>query len=426
MYGDGGGLWLQVTSNGAGKSWLFRWTEPGTRIGKVMGLGPVHTIKLDKARVKARECRELLMEGKDPKAERDGAKLDQLHAKGLAKTFGEVLDEFFDAMIAPLSRDRQKNFRYMMKNYVRPKIGGLPIQKIDTNVILDDSGVGLRKLWLEKNRTAREVRSFLERTFSLAITNGYYRGKNPAAWKDHLKNSLGRSEAIHTVTHRASLPYKDIGLFMAYLRAWKDTSNRGHGHTAMALLIEFIILTGVRTKEARLATWDQIDTKRMIWTVPTGRKGNTKRKDERQVAREIPVTAPMLTVLEEMQRRRTDKDDPKALVFPSPLGGPHNEGSCAQFMQHTLKWEIYINVHGFRSTLRDWCRANEYPSHLWDIQVDHVLGDRTSQSYGPDPMIEQRRRMMAAWGEYCARPAPVPGITNVAQIKEARKRRRAS
>jgi hypothetical protein len=41
-------------------------------------------------------------------------------------------------------------------------------------------------------------------------------------------------------------------------------------------------------------------------------------------------------------------------------------------------------------------------------------------------MIEQRRQMMAAWNEYCARPAPVPGITNVAQIKEARKRRRAA
>jgi hypothetical protein len=102
--------------------------------------------------------------------------------------------------------------------------------------------------------------------------------------------------------------------------------------------------------------------------VPTGRKGNTKRKDERQVAREIPITAPMLAVIEEMRRRGIDQSL-KALVFPSPHGGPHSEGGCSQFMQRTLSWESYINVHGFRSTLRDWCRANEYPSHLWTFRL---------------------------------------------------------
>jgi integrase len=423
-YGDGGNLWLQVTNNGAGKSWVLRWTEPVTGRERSMGLGSANTYDLEEAREKARECRKLLDAGKDPKVERDGVRLDQLHAKGLVKTVNQVRDEFFDQMIAPLSRDRHKNFQYMMKNYVRPKIGDMPIEKIDTNTILDDTGVGLRKLWTEKNRTAREVRSFLERIFSLAITNGYYtRGKNPAAWKDHLKNSLGRSSNIHTVTHHPSLPYKDVPRLWAYLQNWEDPSNRRRGRTALVLLIQFIILTCVRTNEARLATWDQIDTERMIWTVPTGRKGNTKRKDERQVAREIPITPLMQAVLDEMRKKGIDQS-PKAFVFPSPTnphGGPHNQGSCAQFVQQTLKWETLFHMHGFRSTLRDWCRANGYSPHLWEIQVDHQLGDKTSQSYGHDPMFEQRRQMMTAWGEYCARP--VPPATNVAQINEARKRR---
>jgi hypothetical protein len=74
MYGDGGNLWLQVTNNGVGKSWIFRWTERGTGRERNMGLGPLHTVDLDRARELAKGYRLMLLEGKDPKAERDNAK----------------------------------------------------------------------------------------------------------------------------------------------------------------------------------------------------------------------------------------------------------------------------------------------------------------------------------------------------------------
>jgi Arm DNA-binding domain len=82
MYGDGGNLWLSVTNDGSGKSWVFRWTVPGTRRERVMGLGPAHTVDLDEAREKARECRKLLLAGKDPLIERDSARLDREHRGG--------------------------------------------------------------------------------------------------------------------------------------------------------------------------------------------------------------------------------------------------------------------------------------------------------------------------------------------------------
>ena len=59
-YGDGNGLWLQVV-NARNRSLLFRWQRGGRE--KTMGLGPVHTLTLDEAREKARECRKLLLEG---------------------------------------------------------------------------------------------------------------------------------------------------------------------------------------------------------------------------------------------------------------------------------------------------------------------------------------------------------------------------
>jgi hypothetical protein len=179
MYGDGGNLWLSVTNDGSGKSWVFRWTVPGTRRERVMGLGPIHTVDLEEARDKAREYRKLLRAGKDPLVERDGARLDQDIARGLAKTVNQVLDEFWDAKIAHKSTHRIKQARYLLQNHVRAKIGDMPIQKVDTKIILDT--VGLRKLWTEQNPTAVTLHSFLKRLFSFAIASRYYRGDNPAA-----------------------------------------------------------------------------------------------------------------------------------------------------------------------------------------------------------------------------------------------------
>ena len=47
MYGDGAGLWLQVSKSGA-KSWIFRYDLFGRR--REMGLGSCHTVDLALAR----------------------------------------------------------------------------------------------------------------------------------------------------------------------------------------------------------------------------------------------------------------------------------------------------------------------------------------------------------------------------------------
>jgi hypothetical protein len=65
LYSDGGGLYLQVTTAGV-RSWLFRYMRQGKARG--MGLGPLHTVTLAKARIKAHECREQLLAGIDPLA----------------------------------------------------------------------------------------------------------------------------------------------------------------------------------------------------------------------------------------------------------------------------------------------------------------------------------------------------------------------
>jgi hypothetical protein len=61
MYGDGGGLYLQV-ARGKSKSWILRFKVGGKT--RHLGLGPVHTVGLAEARLRAAEARLMLLDGK--------------------------------------------------------------------------------------------------------------------------------------------------------------------------------------------------------------------------------------------------------------------------------------------------------------------------------------------------------------------------
>jgi integrase len=425
-HSDGNNLYVIISRPGVG-SFMYRSNKYRE------GLGSIDVVTLAEARAKAAAIRKLEHEGKDPKAERENARLDQEIAKGLAKSFREVAEKFFETKLAGRYPSTIKGLQQILRVHILPKIGDMPIGKITANVILSDTGMGLEKKWLKMNPTANRARGLVERILNFAEYRGYpvhlHKGKNAAAWKGHLEHLLPAPKEVHTGKHFASLPYQDAPRFVAALRGYKCRSLNPNMHTSMPLLAEFFLFTGVRENEGLLMAWGQIDATRKVITIPTGRDGHVKRKDEREVPREIPITTAILGLLERARKKcifeGIDPSNPNAPVFPGMRGAPHVRQSCCEFLRSALNWEGKITVHGLRSTLRDWCRANGYPGEWWEIQVDHKLGNATSQAYGHDPLLEQRRKMMEAWGEFCTRPTPAAG-TNVAQINEARKKRRAA
>ena len=74
LFGDGGGLFLQVSERGA-KSWIFRFKKDGRL--RVMGLGPVHTVSLAGAREAARLCRKARLGGIDPIDTRRAGRIEE-------------------------------------------------------------------------------------------------------------------------------------------------------------------------------------------------------------------------------------------------------------------------------------------------------------------------------------------------------------
>jgi integrase len=415
--GDGGGLWLIVSDHGENQSWVFRYTHPITRKECRMGLGALHTIDLDRARELAKANRILLGDGRDPKEERKQRLLDQQIAEGRAKTVSQVADAYFRELIAPMRTSYVENSKRILRDFVHTKIGHLPIEKVDRHVIQEMTG--LPEAWRTQYPTARKAYFHILRLFGYAEAKGLYHGESPQVWKTHLKRILPSSKRVHRKKSLNWMPREKVGAFLEKYRARRSLTRESRGkRSTIDLCTEFIILSGARPGEVTKATWDEI--KGTIWLVPSdhlktgGLHGN---------ALERPLTKPMLSILEEMQTRRTDQS-PGALIFPSLRGRPLPPKMPSFELRRYLRSigeSDKVTVHGFRSTLRDWCRANKFPESLWNFQVDHAQGDQSSQSYGHDTLLDDRRDMMEKWGEYCSRPAPDPqSYSNVTHIADRR------
>jgi len=91
LYGDGGGLTLQITTTGA-KSWLFRYMVAGQPFG--MGLGPTHTVSLAEARQKALDARKQLIEGVNPLAARKQIQIEAALARARMMSFDQCAEAY--------------------------------------------------------------------------------------------------------------------------------------------------------------------------------------------------------------------------------------------------------------------------------------------------------------------------------------------
>src|SRR5450759_1833187 len=128
-YGDGRGLYLQVTPTGS-RSWLLRYELHGRE--RAMGLGPCADFTLDEARERARLARQLLKDGIDPLdvAHEERAKAAQAAAKVI--TFAKAADAYFEIHSPKWKNKRHKlQFHSRLTDYVFPVMGSLPVAAID-------------------------------------------------------------------------------------------------------------------------------------------------------------------------------------------------------------------------------------------------------------------------------------------------------
>lgn len=394
---DGEGLYLRVSKGGAAKSWVLRYTFKGNR--RDDGLGSAKDLPLADARREARRLQDMAKAGVDPREARKPALAHPVHVpepqapKGI--TFAHAVEEFLPTRLHGLKNAKHRDqWRNTLQTYATAPegitgLGDIPVADITP----EDVRRVLAPIWTTKAETATRVRARIEAVLSWAKAAKHRTGENPAAWTDNLEHLLGK--AVKRKKHHDAMSWQDVPDFWVKLEAREGISAR---------CLQFLILTAVRSGEAREARWSEIDEAKGLWTIPAARM-------KMQEPHVVPLPPQAFDLL---HRVRGLDDD---LIFPSPSRGKDDRVRPMDYNAFKALFDRMgvkdITAHGFRTSFRTWCSDKaEAPRELAEAALAHRLGSAVELAYARSRMVERRRPLMQAWADHVTGTAPdAPPVT---------------
>jgi integrase len=355
-----------------------------------MGLGSYPEVSLAEARETARGLRKQVRDGFDPLTQRQQGQEAARRQRNKAKTFRECAE----VVIANKGRELKNPKDILLwassiEIYAYPVIGNMivgDITKADIVAVLEP-------IWEAKNVTASRLRCRIENVLDYAKAMEYREGENPAAWKAVLEPILGKVK--REKKPQPSLPYSEIGAFIAELRKRDEISARA---------LEFLILTATRTGETVGATWDEFDLQSKIWSIPAKRMKAAK-------PHRVPLSEGALRVLQQLPRIQGTP-----YVFPAPRTEKLTDVSFFNLIKRIHesalkeggkgfidpKQNRIVTTHGFRSTFRDWAaEQTHYPREVCEHALAHQLPDAVEAAYLRTDFLERRTRLMEEWAAFC-------------------------
>jgi integrase len=390
LIADGNRLYLQVSKGDDGnirRSWILRYQRPGHR-ARDMGLGSAAVVGLADAREMARRYGLLLLEGKDPIAERDAERARNLASGAAAVTFDVAAESYIRQHRAGWRNVvHAKQWGSTLETYASPVIGNLPVADITTAHIMKV----LNPIWTEKPETAGRVRGRIEAILDWAKASGHRDGENPARWRGHLDKLLPAKSKVRKVQHQPALSYHEMPDFVHQLR-------ERHGMAALAL--EFVILTCVRTSDVRHGKRADIDRATRVWTIP--RLSKTER------AHRVPLSTAALAVLDRAEEMAGDiggvVSASQFLFCNDVTGEPLSENAMLAVLQRMGR-KGAMTTHGCRSTFRTWAQEQTGFAHeVAEMALGHTVGSKVERAYARGDALKKRTAIMQAWAAFLTKP----------------------
>jgi integrase len=358
-YFDGHGLYLRVDPGG-GRFWVQRIVINGKRCE--LGLGSPDFVSLADARITAFENRKLARAGGDPLAGR--------RAEKAVMTFEEAAREVHRIHLPTWKNPKHGDqFINTLATYAFPTMGSIKAPEVTSGDIL----AVLQPIWLTKPETARRVKQRVGTVMKWCIAQGWRRD-NPADAVDK-----GLPKQTDKTEHRKSLPYAEVAHCLQVVAA----SQAG---ISTKLCLELVVLTCVRSNEAREATWPEFDLKAKVWEIPAERMKMAR-------PHRVPLSERAVAVLERAQ----GLDD--VLVFPgTKKGKPLSDATLLKLIREN---GFAVDIHGFRTSFRTWAQEKTtFPREVAEAVLAHLSGDAVERAYARSDLFDKRRKMMDAWAAF--------------------------
>ena len=365
-YGDGrGGLGLSLLVQKTKNSrWSKTWSQR-LHIGKARqeytpGLGSWPLVTLADARTKAFENARLVKQGID-------IRQPAAHIPTVAEAFETVI-----ALKEPGWTGMYTKYSWNLSVGYCENIASIPISEITSADVLKI----ISPLWHDNGATADKVLGRLSSIMQWSMTEGH-RTTNPAA--ANITATLGKKSPP---IHRKSLSYSLLGDALATIRdsdAWWATR--------YCLLL--LALTGVRSCEARKATWDEIDFETSIWTVPANRM-------KARIEHKVPLSTQAKEILHHIREQRGHS---QGLIFPSKRSGKYTADSRLSQLVRNL--HLQTVPHGFRSSIRTWAaEETSLPEPAAEMLLAHNPDPAVVKAYRTTDFIKHRTPAMQEWADF--------------------------
>jgi integrase len=336
------------------------------------------------ARQKRDEAMEQIAKNLDPISERRKAK----DAKASRKTFGEVAALEIAARKSGWRTSHEGRNTSLSDWTTSLMVACKPLaSKYVDEVTVEDIKRVVAPFWDEgKYTTARRTLNRIELVIEHALAHGWRTADNPATWKrfqriaPSVPNGGGKQ-------HHPAVAWRDMPSLTAKLRKVERTT---------ALALEFLILTGTRSGEARGAKWSEIDWDSGVWTVPHERMKRAREFD-------VPLSRQAMDLLDRLRQTPEVKTKARktsdAFIFPGANPGRPLNNESLYFLTGRLT-DGAATTHGFRSSFRDWCGDTGVERELAELSLGHAFGSAVEIAYARSSLIERRRPVMQMWADH--------------------------
>jgi integrase len=153
-----------------------------------------------------------------------------------------------------------------------------------------------------------------------------------------------------------------------------------------------IILSGVRSKEARGAHIKEFDLDNRIWTIPASRMKGTVNN---RFSHAVPLTNEIVEIVHHSEKNRRG-----GYLFPGTGDLPYVSDTAVRKLLH--RKHPTLSIHGFRSTFRTWAgEARHFESEVCEMCLAHKIESGIAQIYNRTEYLDKRRIVMEAWSDYC-------------------------
>ena len=365
---DEKGLYLLVTKSG-GKLFRLKYRINGKE--KKLAIGPYPDVSLKKARDARDQARIEISNGIDPAQ----AKKEEKAAKLLviANSFELIAEEWFEVKQKDKAVTTRNRVINILKQYLYPAIGSLPINEIPTSAILIALKAIESKGALETTRRARQL---ISQIYRYAIATG-------KAERDPIPDLKGAFEAQHVEHHSAMTEPKEVGHLMVAIDNFQGT-------LVVKSALKLSALFFCRPGELRHLKWNDINSDEQRIEIISAK---TKQPHI------IPLTRQALVLLKELKliTGRSEYILPSARGFTRPM----SENAVRTALRTMGYDNDTMTPHGFRAMARTLLdEVLEYRIEWIEQQLAHAVRDPNGRAYNRTKHLVQRSEMMQRWADY--------------------------